>query len=225
MINVRSRHPQSFTLIELMVVIAIIAILASMLLPALGRARDVAKANQCLNNLHQCMLAVVGYGDDFNGYWMLHDYDGSQSRTWGSMTLEYNYVASSSVLLCPAYPPYAFSEYKSYGASQNGSTCVNDPGAAQAIYQRLENRPAPSSFCLLADSCNVPGKYQFSGFYYNDPVNLVHARHADKVQMAFLDGHVKAVAVNDIRELMKAQGISTILYVAYADGIMMAFPP
>jgi prepilin-type N-terminal cleavage/methylation domain-containing protein len=55
---------QAFTLIELMVVIAIILILAAMLLPSLARAKDQANKTVCINNLRQLNFAAHMYVDE-----------------------------------------------------------------------------------------------------------------------------------------------------------------
>lgn len=62
------QRSRGFTLVELLVVIGIIALLISVLLPTLGKARAAAAAANCLSNLRQINTAFVLFANDHKGY-------------------------------------------------------------------------------------------------------------------------------------------------------------
>ena len=66
-------NSKQFTLIELLITVAILAILVGLLLPALNSAREKARGATCLSNLKQCGLAIHSYAGDNNDYAALRE--------------------------------------------------------------------------------------------------------------------------------------------------------
>jgi prepilin-type N-terminal cleavage/methylation domain-containing protein len=71
----------AFTLVELLVVVAIIGILIAMLLPAVQSARESARRSACMNNIRQIALAITVYEQDKGVYPPSHQF----SPDWGSI--------------------------------------------------------------------------------------------------------------------------------------------
>jgi prepilin-type N-terminal cleavage/methylation domain-containing protein len=205
---------RAFTLIELMVVIAIIGILAALLLPTSSAAKAKAQRTVCINNLRQINQGVRMYSDDSNdtapptgtnapesGINVFSAYKGLMKHYAG---LRGASSTGDGLFACPAdkwcytnfYPPrisqglheFAFSDYSSYGFNA-GNYKTNFHGIAG---MRLTAIREPSKTVLV---CEAPALWPYSWHYLHIEGSAINAAHFDNARdvVSFVDGHVSYI--------------------------------
>ncbi len=176
---------KEFTLIELLVVIGIIGILASMLMPALSKAREKANTTTCLNQMKNLSLGVMQYRNDNRDafpYWL--------------STLYPDYIDSRKVYHCPSIPE----KYK-----KNPDPHPWDNNDASMCYDR-HGTPSIHEAPNVAGNQSSPGKTQVDRVDYLFQMSDGNASSIASSWFDYPSGDGEAVPMSLVKEYQLENG-------------------
>ena len=208
---------RQFTLIELLIVIAIIAILAGMLLPALNAAKQRAKAMHCLSNLKQCVTASKMYADDYNGIYLRasNNYLTYSSVCWGNVLRLMKYLPNANALRCDPGDPGAKLDDSSFGIGLNYRTfgfneSSTAPRRKDTTITRFNNDSnlvmfvdvpyGVNKYCTGYAGHMAQGVYELKGGSGTTTYHTISIRHNSSANVAFFDGHAGTLNLLQLKQ-------------------------
>ncbi len=209
----KSNLQAGFTLVELLTVIAVIAILAAILFPVIRSVRQKSNTMECASNLRQIHVALNLFANDNNGElpflndpgqelwgskWQqrIEPYCSPESRTTSSATQR---AVTESVYWCPSQEPHNPAQgwpgdYAINVLLFRANIFVDDPNGQQ-LPLRVQDIPDPSNFIFFVDG----GGQWANPALYEAHADRIWARHSNPGDLKdgttnamFADGHVES---------------------------------
>ena len=203
---IRIRVFLHFTLIELLFVIAIIAILASLLLPALGRAKETVKTIACSSNMRQAGIDMSLYTANFPGNYPYREPTGLLAPAVSKVSVGVYDKTYDTILreyYCPKYPAPTAANWWKVNYHVNASLAWDNPsgeGAYSKSIPYFRNGSFRLSEAIYA-MCSSYSTLQVMApaYFTNENAYTNIFIHSKGDNILFFDGHVKWYSALDIK--------------------------
>lgn len=216
----KTRH--GFTLMEVLLAVAIVTVLVAILLPTAGSFRDRANTVTCTSNLKALWSAQRSYQSDHADNFIT--YTDADGWAWTAKLMDQGYLSKQTkALFCPAfskatdletpekvasrsggngdanrrgtYSHYGYNIYHVGGSTRyGGKEYAYVPARGSQITQ-------PSRTILFIDNIYTPGADKPRGSFMvmdrEDTSHVPDPRHQGRFQIIFVDGHVEAMQPAD----------------------------
>lgn len=218
----------AISLLEMLLVLAVFAVLLTFLIPNIWRFFDTAQTVRCVSNLRQIGVAFHAYAQDHRGVLYLHYNSASGTLRWSdcltgkanniTVMTGPNYLEGrESALVCPVAAPKQYKDPLTgyvYGSLPSGNdlawmdpedeAAFNPFGTTFSRAIQLSRIQKPGSYWLLADSWSSQHLKQIYLIYAKkaNPQHIrLHLRHGGKANFLFADGSVRSLGPKDVTQL------------------------